>query len=102
MYAPVFCCYKCLFVSAKFADEKNCSNFSGSGVTCNCLHPGMVKTNLGQYMRGDHTPFFQRMAFKMLWPVAMLTFDSPKKGAQTSIYCSIAPELDGVTGKYFS
>ena len=76
--------------------------FLGTGVTCNCLHPGLVKTNLGQYMRGDHTPFFQRMMFKLFWPLAMLTFITPKKGAETSIYCSVAPELDDVTGKYFA
>ena len=28
-------------------------------------------------------------------------FVTPEKGAQTSIYCSIAPELEKVSGKYY-
>ena len=31
----------------------------------------------------------------------MLT-KSPEQGAQTTIYCAVAEELEGVTGKYFS
>ena len=27
---------------------------------------------------------------------------SPEQGAQTTIYCAVAEELEGVTGKYFS
>jgi dehydrogenase/reductase SDR family protein 13 len=26
---------------------------------------------------------------------------SPEKGAQTSVYCATAPELDGVSGRYY-
>ena len=29
-------------------------------------------------------------------------FKSPKQGAQTSIYCAVSPDLNGVSGKYFS
>ncbi|CAK8696917.1 unnamed protein product [Clavelina lepadiformis] len=77
-------------------------NNACTGVTCNSLHPGIIKTNLGQYMRGDHTPFFRRMLYTIAWPLAMAFFMTPKQGAQTSIYCSIAPELADVTGKYFA
>lgn len=33
-----------------------------------------------------------------MWPF----FKTAKSGAQTSIYAAIDPDLDGVTGKYFS
>ncbi|XP_076815414.1 retinol dehydrogenase 14-like isoform X2 [Clavelina lepadiformis] len=95
----VYCC-------SKLANVHHCLELSrrleGTGVTCNSLHPGIIKTNLGQYMRGDHTPFFRRMLYTIAWPLAMAFFMTPKQGTQTSIYCSIAPELADVTGKYFA
>ena len=29
-------------------------------------------------------------------------FQTPQQGAQTTIYCAVSEELEGVTGKYFS
>ncbi len=31
-----------------------------------------------------------------------LFFKTPMQGAQTSIYCALAEELEGVSGKFFS
>jgi retinol dehydrogenase-14 len=62
----------------------------GSGVTANCLHPGVVSTNLAR----DFTPLFRWMA--------KLFFISPEKGAQTSVYLASSPEVEGISGKYFS
>lgn len=39
----------------------------------------------------------QPIAYFVIWLIAK----SPWKGAQTTIYCSVAEELDGVSGKYF-
>ena len=42
------------------------------------------------------------MLFKVVVPIAEATiYIGTKQGAQTSIYCAIAPELENVTGKYF-
>jgi retinol dehydrogenase 12 len=62
----------------------------GSGVTANCLHPGVVATNLAR----DFNPFFRLMA--------RLLFTSPTKGAETSIYLASASEVEGLSGKYFA
>lgn len=65
----------------------------GTGVTANCLHPGVVGSNLS---RGGDTVtalFFRAISFLLL---------TPEQGAQTSIYLGSAPEVEGVTGKYFS
>ena len=31
----------------------------------------------------------------------MLILKTPRQGAQTTIYCAVAEELEGVSGKYF-
>lgn len=64
----------------------------GTGVTVNCLHPGVVRTGL---MR--NTPFF----LKPFITVAGLFMIGPAKGAETSLYVATSPELEVVTGKYF-
>lgn len=33
-----------------------------------------------------------------MWPF----FKSPKSGAQTTLYCALEPDLEGVSGQYFS
>jgi NAD(P)-dependent dehydrogenase (short-subunit alcohol dehydrogenase family) len=65
----------------------------GTNVTANCLHPGTVATNLGS----DNGP-----VLSFLIKLALRTGISPEKGAETSIYLASSPEVEGVTGKYFS
>ena len=65
----------------------------GSGVTANCLHPGVVRTNLATTTQGLFS-----FVFGLFRPF-MLT---PEQGAQTSIYLASAAEVEGVTGKYFA
>ena len=65
----------------------------GTGVTANFLHPGVVRTNLAR----DMNPVAQALT-----SLAKLFMASPKKGARTSIYVATTPELEGVSGKYFS
>ena len=67
----------------------------GTSVTVNALHPGGVNTGFAR--DGD-----VRAPFSWLWTLAKPFLRSPEKGAQTSIYLAFAPELDGVTGKYFA
>jgi retinol dehydrogenase 14 len=64
----------------------------GSGVTANCLHPGVIATKL--------------LADYMGVPVAggalARTFGaSPAKGAETVVYLASSPEVEGVSGRYF-
>lgn len=65
----------------------------GTGVTSNAVHPGSVRTGWG---RGESSGVF-RFAVKLATP--FLT--TPEKGARTSIHLASAPEVEGVTGKYF-
>lgn len=64
----------------------------GSGVTANCLHPGVVATGFGRNNRG---PFGIAMAL-----VAPL-LASPAEGADTAVWLATAPEVATVSGGYF-
>jgi NAD(P)-dependent dehydrogenase (short-subunit alcohol dehydrogenase family) len=61
----------------------------GTGVDVNCADPGVVATSLG----GD------QLIFRLIVKLPFL--QSPDQGARTAIYLASAPELTGVTGKYF-
>jgi WW domain-containing oxidoreductase len=72
-----------------------------SNVTVNCLHPGVIRSNLFNNMR-DGLPWYGRVGLKLATPLVWLLTKSNWYGAQTTLYCCLAPELRGVGGKYFS
>ncbi|HKF65723.1 MAG TPA: SDR family oxidoreductase [Vicinamibacterales bacterium] len=65
----------------------------GSGVTVNCLHPGVVATNIW--------PADAPLIFRMIMAVAKPFMLTPKRGAQTSLYLATSPEVATVSGQYF-
>jgi retinol dehydrogenase 14 len=65
----------------------------GTGVTANCVHPGVAATNLGRG-GGGFFGFLSRLTQPFL--------SSPEQGAETSIYLASSPEVEGVSGKYFA
>jgi retinol dehydrogenase-14 len=65
----------------------------GTGVTANCLHPGPVSTNFGKNNGGPMALFFR---------VAKPFMRSPEQGADTLIWLAVSPDVEGVSGKYFS
>jgi len=66
---------------------------NGTGVSANCLHPGSVGTNFGQNNRGPMALFFR--TFKPF-------MRSPEQGADTLVWLASSPEVEGVSGKYYS
>jgi NAD(P)-dependent dehydrogenase (short-subunit alcohol dehydrogenase family) len=64
------------------------------GVTVNCLHPGFVATRFG-----DNTDGLYRL---LLGLGKRLVAISPERGAETSAYLATAPEVAGVSGRYFA
>jgi NAD(P)-dependent dehydrogenase (short-subunit alcohol dehydrogenase family) len=66
---------------------------AGSRVTANCLHPGLVRTRFGS----KHT----LRRHSLLHSLSCLLGVPPAKGARTSIYLASAPEVAGVTGRYW-
>jgi NAD(P)-dependent dehydrogenase (short-subunit alcohol dehydrogenase family) len=66
---------------------------SGSGVTVNALHPGMVRTGLGQ----QDASWWMRAMFSVI----RLFMSAPESGAETSVYLATSPEVAETTGGYF-
>jgi len=64
----------------------------GTGVTANCLHPGVVATNLWRNNSG---------VLGLILRIFSPLMQSPEKGARTSIYLASSPEVGGISGKYF-
>src|SRR6059036_247845 len=65
----------------------------GTGITVNCLHPGVVRTGFGKDVTG---------LMSILVRVGSPFMMSPEKSARAAIYLATSPELEGVTGKHFS
>jgi len=65
----------------------------GTGVTANCLHPGAVATNIWSRPLG-------RAGFIM--KLLRLFMMGPEGGAKTPIYLASSPDVEGVSGKYFT
>jgi NAD(P)-dependent dehydrogenase (short-subunit alcohol dehydrogenase family) len=63
-----------------------------SGVTANCLHPGVVASNFG--MTG---PPLIRVGVRLGRPFLR----SVARGAATSVHLAASPEVEGISGKYF-
>ena len=69
---------------------------AGTGVTANALHPGVIRTQIG------HDGDLKGIA-SMVWPLLQRwRGEPPEAGARVVLHLATAPELEGVTGKYFS
>ncbi|XP_024941743.1 retinol dehydrogenase 14 isoform X2 [Cephus cinctus] len=65
----------------------------GSGVTANCLHPGMIDSGI-----------WRNVPAPLSWGLNLIIkgfFKTPEQGAQTSIHLAVANEVAAVNGKYF-
>lgn len=61
----------------------------GTGVTVNCLHPGVIATRLNiNFMGSDRN--------------STASLAELRRGAETSLYLATSPEVAGVSGRYFS
>lgn len=85
-----------------YCDSKLCNvlftrelarRLEGTQVTTNALHPGVVDTNLGTNAPGPIK--------WLLAKVGPYVLSTPEKGARTSLHVATAPELDGISGRYF-
>jgi retinol dehydrogenase-14 len=75
-----------------FTYELAC-HLEGSGVTVNCVAPGVVWTNFGlaDPARGQ----------SLLTPLVRPFMRTPEQGAATSVWLASSPEAEGVTGGYY-
>ena len=64
----------------------------GTGVTANCLHPGVVATGIFR-----DTPLWLRTGLALARPLIL----GSAQGADTVLYLATAPEVAEVSGRYF-
>jgi NAD(P)-dependent dehydrogenase (short-subunit alcohol dehydrogenase family) len=64
----------------------------GTGVTANCLHPGVIASGFG-HTYGGFVSFLVTLAKPFLI--------TPEQGAETQVWLASSPDVEGVTGKYF-
>ena len=67
---------------------------AGTGVTANCLHPGVVATNIWS---ANPPPLIGRLILALVRPFML----SSKHGAAVSLYLATSPEVAQVSGEYF-
>lgn len=75
-----------------FMKELN-RKIKGSGLTINCVHPGVVGTNI---VAANSGPFL-----KLVWKFGSLFMLTASQGARTSIKVAADPSLKDITDKYF-
>ena len=74
---------------------------NGTGVTTYSLHPGVVKTEIARHIIEKYK-ILSRIVIFVFYPLMWLLMKTPEQGAQTTIYCAVAEELENVSGKYYS
>ncbi|MCS6935806.1 MAG: SDR family oxidoreductase [Chitinophagales bacterium] len=67
---------------------------SGTHVTVNCLHPGLVQTNIGH----KGTAWYARMAWGLMTGLFGVPLD---EGARTTVYLASSPDVKDMRGLYF-
>ena len=66
--------------------------WGNEGITANSLHPGtLMLTAIGR----------SSLVARVVLTAALPFAKSLVQGAATSVFCAVAPELEGVGGKYF-
>ncbi|KAH8381481.1 hypothetical protein KR093_005763, partial [Drosophila rubida] len=77
------------------------ARLEGTGVTANALHPGVVDTELFRNVKYIDTKVgsFVKCLVK---PFIRPFIKTPKSGAQTTLFAALHPDLERVTGLYFS
>lgn len=68
-------------------------HLEGTHVTVNALHPGAVSTDLQRH---------SVLSSIFVAPLRWYTFKSAEMGAQTTIYCAVSEDMEGVSGKYLA
>jgi NAD(P)-dependent dehydrogenase (short-subunit alcohol dehydrogenase family) len=65
----------------------------GTGVTANCFHPGVVRSNFG----AGAGPLIS-----LILKLVQLRAITPEQGAETLVYLAASPEVANVSGRYFA
>ena len=84
--------YRSKLANVLFTRELS-KRLEGTHVTVNALHPGAVSTELQRHIF---------LSSVLMSPFRWYFFKTPEQGAQTTIYCAVSEEMEGVSGKYLA
>ena len=76
----------------------------GTGVTANCLHPGMVATGAARDSEGilwSHVNRYRRFLVRFCLGLPHTFLLTPEQGAERTLFLASSPEVEGISGKYF-
>lgn len=90
---PAYLYYVSKYANILFSLEL-ARRLQGTGVTVNCLHPGLVDSGIWR-----NVPFPLNIP---LWLIVKFCFKTPVEGCQTTVHCAVSQQLHVTTGKYFS
>ncbi|KAL7025157.1 hypothetical protein ACKWTF_013369 [Chironomus riparius] len=96
-YSNVYCYANSKLANILFTREL-ARRLKDTKVTANALHPGVINTELSRHT-GEISFFFSKYFVK---PAMYIFNKTPKQGAQTTIYAALDPDLENVSGQYFS
>ncbi|WP_083937920.1 SDR family NAD(P)-dependent oxidoreductase [Paenibacillus daejeonensis] len=82
--------YKLAKTAVLMMTYRMAKEWSGSGVTVNALHPGVI-----------YTPQSARSVPAFARPLLKLFMQSPQQGSRTSIYLATSEEVAATTGQFF-
>lgn len=91
-YFPLYLYYVSKYANICFTREL-ARRLEGSGVTANCLHPGMIDSGI-----------WRNVPVPLNWFMGLIIkgfFKTPVQGCQTSVYLAVDPEVEKVNGRYF-
>lgn len=78
------------------ASDATSWRWTGTGVTCNAVHPGLCKTELGRHMS-----FYNSwLAAVVVKPMQWFVLRSPAQGAACVVYAAAEPSLADTSGEY--
>ena len=88
------------------------TRLEGTNVIANALHPGVIKTELGRHINvflvsNNQSSHAINLLFLFLMQRAAMTplilfLKTTWQGAQTSIYCAVSEEMEGVSGQFLA
>ncbi|XP_076250191.1 retinol dehydrogenase 14 isoform X1 [Rhynchophorus ferrugineus] len=91
-WVPPYMYYVSKYANICFTNEL-AQKLEGSGVTANCLHPGMIDSGI-----------WRNVPVPLNWPLKLIIkcfFKTPAQGCQTSVFLACSEEVQNVNGRYF-
>ncbi|XP_052223733.1 retinol dehydrogenase 12-like [Dreissena polymorpha] len=100
-YRPFYAYAQSKLANILFTRELD-RRLKGTGVTVVSLHPGGVVSDLGMNISRELPIYFRLPVLILYHGLIRHLMKTTTAGAQTTLHCALAPEVEQQSGKYFS